>query len=116
MKKIVTFIATLLLTLNFSIPLFADNLDPVPAEKKTIIKGQVADKTTGESLAGVLVQVKGSNIKTYTDLDGNFVLDNLDPGTYTIEISYISYDNNTLNNIEFEAGSTQTLKISIHTK
>lgn len=41
--------------------------------KKTLC-GKVVDKTTGEALSGVKVEVKGSNTYCYTDLNGNYIL------------------------------------------
>jgi len=55
------------------------------------VQGQVIDKSTGETLAGVVVKIDGTNIQATTDLDGNFVINNLNPGEYKLYASYISY-------------------------
>jgi hypothetical protein len=57
----------------------------------TCIKGKVIDVTTGEALPGVEVNIEDYKKKAYTDFDGNFVIENVKPGGYDIEISYISY-------------------------
>jgi Ran GTPase-activating protein (RanGAP) involved in mRNA processing and transport len=41
--------------------------------KKTLC-GKVLDKTTGEALSGVKIEVKESNTYCYTDLNGNYIL------------------------------------------
>ena len=55
--------------------------------KGTII-GNVTEE--GTPLFGATVLVVGTTIGTTTDLDGNFSL-SVDPGTYTLEASYIGY-------------------------
>lgn len=55
------------------------------------VTGTVTDKISNETLAGVEVRVKGTNIVTYTDFDGNFYLPDLPAGTYTLEFNYLTY-------------------------
>jgi len=57
----------------------------------TCIKGKVIDVTTGEALPGVEVNLEDYQKKAYTDFDGNFVIENIKPGGYDLEVSYISY-------------------------
>ena len=69
------------------------------------IRGKVSDKTSGETLIGVTVIVEGSDplMGTTTDLDGNFSLEKLSPGTYTLRFSYISYSTALIREIHLEA-------------
>ena len=53
------------------------------------ITGVIVDQT-GETIIGANVVVKGTTNGTMTDLDGNFVLDNV-PANSTLQISYIGY-------------------------
>ncbi|SFD22693.1 TonB-linked outer membrane protein, SusC/RagA family [Chitinophaga sp. CF118] len=55
-----------------------------------IIKGIIAG-ADGKMLPGVSVRLKPSTIGTTTNEDGIFVLQNVPPGTYTLEISSIGY-------------------------
>lgn len=55
------------------------------------ITGQVLDEDTGEPLIGATILVKGTTTGTITDLDGSFVLNNVESGTQTINISFIGY-------------------------
>lgn len=43
-------------------------------KNQKVICGKVIDKTSGEALSGVKVQLKDTNTSCYTDLNGNFVL------------------------------------------
>ncbi len=60
-----------------------------------VISGNVADKKSGEALVGVEVKIEGTDMKTYTDFDGNFSFNNLKPGEYKVVTSYISYQKKT---------------------
>jgi TonB-dependent receptor len=55
------------------------------------IKGVVTDSNTGETLVGVSVVIEGSTKGAVADLDGNYELKGLNPGTYKLKFSYISY-------------------------
>ena len=63
----------------------------VQTDKTHSVKGHVADET-GEPLIGATVAVEGTNLKTVTDIDGNFSI-NLSkaPATATLRISYMGY-------------------------
>lgn len=59
------------------------------AQAVSSIMGRVLD-STGESIIGASVLVKGTASGTITDLDGNFKLDNV-PSNATLVVSYIGY-------------------------
>lgn len=58
----------------------------------SVFEGNVSDKKTGENIAGAKVTVKETGTVVYTDFDGQFAIENLEPGTYTFEISVLGYD------------------------
>lgn len=55
------------------------------------IKGNVKDEKTDEPLVGVNVLVVQSKIGTVTNVNGNFVIEDLDKGRYSIRFSYLGY-------------------------
>jgi hypothetical protein len=61
------------------------------AEATTVLSGTVADSDSGELLAGVEIQLEGTDLKTYTDFDGNFTF-KVKPGEYKVVANYISYE------------------------
>ncbi len=61
----------------------------------TVLKGTIADENSGESLVGVEVKIEGTDLKTYTDFDGNFAFKNVKPGEYKLVTNYISYQKKT---------------------
>ena len=62
------------------------------------LKGNIIDKETREPLTGATVQVTGTTLGAITDLDGNYQL-NLKPGTYSLQVSYIGYKTETVENL-----------------
>ena len=64
--------------------------NPVAPAQTVTLTGQVLDVNSGEALTGVEVTIEGSDIKAYTDFDGNYKLENVEPGTYNIIASFIS--------------------------
>jgi len=56
------------------------------------VKGVIRDSQTGESLIGASILIQGTTKGTITDLDGNFVLENVQAGDYNLVISYVSYE------------------------
>lgn len=73
------------------------------------IRGTVFDEKTGETLVGVTVVVKGTTTGTATDLDGQFSLD-VNPGTYELQISYISYQTLNVSAITVKADDVALLE------
>ncbi len=61
------------------------------SEAAVALSGTICDLKSGELLAGVEVQIDGTNIKTYTDFDGKFTFDKMAPGAYKLVANYISY-------------------------
>ena len=94
MKK--TFIGILLVLVGFSTIAKEKETKTIDAESTatTILSGSVADNNSGESLVGVEVKIEGTDLKTYTDFDGNFAFKNVKPGEYKLITNYISYQKN----------------------
>ncbi|HOX85434.1 MAG TPA: TonB-dependent receptor [bacterium] len=58
---------------------------------KTLIRGRVTDKETGEPLPGVNVIVSGTYKGAATDENGEFTISGLAPGDYDLRASMIGY-------------------------
>jgi hypothetical protein len=78
------------------------------------ISGKVIDLNSGEALAGVEVSIEGTSKKVHTDLDGNFKIENLQPGEYNVIASYISYNKSLIEKLDV-GSSTQSLNIKLQT-
>ena len=57
------------------------------------ITGNLQDKELeGQPLPFANVIIKGTTQGTTTDFDGNYIIENVAPGTYTIEFSFVGYE------------------------
>ncbi|OGU34594.1 MAG: hypothetical protein A2068_04025 [Ignavibacteria bacterium GWB2_35_6b] len=61
------------------------------AAVNTNIKGTVKETFTGEALWGANIIIVGTSFGGSTDLDGNYMIQNLPPGSYVLRITYIGY-------------------------
>ena len=77
-----------------------------------IIKGNVHDKATGETLIGANVYIEGTGFGAATDIDGNFSFD-ISAGTYTLTIEYVSYQKKQIKDILVLSGLEVKLNIDI---
>ena len=55
------------------------------------IKGSVLDSKTKESLIGAAVIIQGTTIGAAADLNGDYTIQNVAPGTYTLVASSVAY-------------------------
>ena len=77
------------------------------------IKGKVVDLQTGEALIGANVTVVGSTFGANTDANGEFLIQNLEAGTYTLKASYVGYKSITLSNVRVNADLTAYVSIQL---
>jgi len=111
MKKISLIIAAF--TLSFALSAAYAGSENPPAKPNCNISGKVVDLESGETLAGVSVCVEGTDIKAYTDLDGNFSIEGVKPGNYNLVFSMISYKNSLVENMEVSRDKGQNLEIKL---
>lgn len=83
------------------------------AQQKGKIAGVITDSESGDMLPGVNVMVEGTYYGASTDLDGYFIIENVNPGVYSIEIQYVGYKVLKQTGIEVEAGKTSNLEIQL---
>ncbi len=75
-----------------------------------IVTGKVIDNETGEPVLFANVFVEGTSTGTTTDFDGVYRL-SLDPGTYNISISFVSYATKTITGVEVKEGEVYPLDV-----
>lgn len=92
--KLIAFLAILMLT-NPEL----ENLGSKEGEKVQF-KGTVIEEFTGEPIPGATVLIKELNQEIHTDFEGNFTIENIAPGTYNIEISFVSFEKKELNDLQ----------------
>ena len=82
--------------------------DPVKPGK---ITGKVVDEK-GETLLGASVRVVETGAAVQSGVDGSYML-SINPGSYTIEISYISFQTQRITGVAVTAGKSTALNISM---
>nr|WP_321358802.1 TonB-dependent receptor [uncultured Draconibacterium sp.] len=93
---------------NFVITAMLFLLSATVFGQKGFIRGSVFDGKTGEFLPGVTIFIEGTTTGTITDLDGKFNLP-IDPGTYQLRVSFISYETLNINDVVVEANKPTLL-------
>lgn len=69
-----------------------------PQASAGIITGTVTEKSNGLPLPGVNVSVDGTFKGTVTDTQGQFTINDIEPGNYSLTFSFISYEPLTIRN------------------
>lgn len=77
------------------------------------ICGTVTDAKFKEPLIGASVIIEGMTIGAVTDMDGNFRIEKVEPGTYNVIVSYVSYQSQTLKNVQVAANQEKVLAIEL---
>ncbi|MBR9977631.1 MAG: TonB-dependent receptor [Bacteroidetes bacterium] len=102
---------TLLLTTILSLlNLFAPG---VSAQDTGKIRGKLVDASNGEALIGANVILAGHTLGAATDIDGNFTIDPVPEGTYSLKASMIGYARKTVTGIVVKAGEITRLNIDL---
>ena len=76
-----------------------------------IVSGTVKD-TAGAVLQGAQITLQPTAITVASDAQGDFVIPNLVPGTYSVTISYVGF-NNSVSTVEVKAGQTTPLNATM---
>jgi outer membrane receptor protein involved in Fe transport len=80
------------------------------------IKGIITDAETGETLIGVNVLISGTSFGAATGLDGDYEIDDIRAGEYTVRITYIGYETVLLTAIKVEEGEFTELNYKLKSK
>ncbi len=77
------------------------------------LKGTIKDAESGETLIGATVTLVGTYKGSATDFNGNYVIPDVNPGDYSVKVSFIGYGDKLFTGIRIEDGKTQTLNASL---
>ncbi|XWN37187.1 MAG: TonB-dependent receptor [Balneola sp.] len=80
------------------------------------IKGVITDAETGETLIGVNILISGTSFGAATGIDGDYEIDDIRPGEYTVRITYIGYETVLLTAIKVESGEFTELDYKLKPK
>lgn len=79
------------------------------------ISGKIVDADTREPLIGANVVVLNTNLGAATDIDGNYFILNITPGTYDVKVSYVGYASKTIQGVRIVANLTYELNVDLTT-
>ena len=77
------------------------------------LKGKVTDQQTGEPLIGANVLMVGTSFGAATNINGEYTIGNLEPGSYEVRFSYIGYQTKTISNVRINTDLTTELNMQI---
>lgn len=87
-------------------------LGALPAWAQGTIYGVVTDSLTGDVLPGANVYLVGTGKGSATDIEGRYRITNIPPGTYTLRVSYLSYQTKNLS-VHLQGAETILLDIAL---
>ncbi|MBS4028302.1 MAG: TonB-dependent receptor [Ignavibacteriales bacterium] len=83
------------------------------SQTKGIISGKVTDKRTNEALPAVNILIKGTYYGAASDLDGNYKILNVNPGTYALNVTLLGYKAFQMTGIVVQEGKTTDVDIKL---
>ncbi len=76
------------------------------SQTRGTIKGRIIDSKSKEGLPSVNVKIKGTYYGAAADIEGNYSIPNINPGSYTVEFALLGYTTVQHTDIRIIAGST----------
>lgn len=78
------------------------------------IEGRVFDEINNESIIGANITIIGTTNGASSDIDGNYKIENLTPGLYNIEVSYLGYETQT--RFEIQISNSKPVRLDFDLK
>ena len=75
------------------------------------IAGMIKDKATGEPLIGANIVVIGTSLGAAADIEGQYSILYVPPGTYKVQVSFIGYETTIVNNVRVFIDQTARIDI-----
>lgn len=83
------------------------------AQEKGSLAGTILDEATNEPIIGASVYLEGTNLGAASTVDGSYLVKNIEPGSYNLIVSYISYEKTRFTSVEIKLGEITTLNITL---
>jgi len=77
------------------------------------ISGTIKDAKTGDALLGVNIMVEGTYLGASSDMNGNYFILNVPPGSYTVKFMYIGYATKLVTDVSVSVNRTSSLSITM---
>ena len=105
MNKILLFIISILFTFTFPSNLFGGITGK--------IAGKVTDTESGEPLIGINIIIEGTTQGAATGLDGSYIINNVEPGTYNMVFSGVGYQKKIVTDVRVSSDFTTNIDIDL---
>lgn len=92
-----------------TIDLYEEQLSKAIPDGRGRFVGRIYDAKSGKPLEGVGLSIEETNDLTLTDEEGRFMIDDVEPGTYTIVISQSGFEPSRAEGVVIAAGEVSTL-------
>jgi len=80
------------------------------------ISGIVTDKTSGEPLLGANIIVMGTSNGAASDINGQYTILDVSPGTFNLQVSYIGYRQTVIKNVRVYIDQTARVNIALESE
>jgi len=77
------------------------------------IAGKILDAASKEPLIGANVIIEGTSLGAATDIEGNYFIINIPPGTYNIRASLVGYSSVTFTNVKVSVDQTTKIDFEL---
>lgn len=77
------------------------------------IAGVVKDAASGEALPGANIVIEGSSMGASTDINGNYFILNVPPGSYTLRVTFIGYTTEVVQDVIVRIDRTTTTNFTM---
>lgn len=89
---------------------FAEQVEQV---QTGTISGRVTDAATGEGIPGANVALVGTSVGAATGMQGEYAIEGLEPGTYSVRVSFIGFIPQEVSDVPVEADEITELNFAL---
>lgn len=100
-------------SLIFIVEIQAQNRTGAKCDSCAILTGKVTDADTKEPLITAEVKILSSDIRTLTDVDGNYIIYDIKPGLYDIKFSYVGNSTKKIENVLLNPNEKRTINVEL---
>ena len=100
-------------TIFFLIPFLLSGFASIAQKPTQNIRGVVLDAKTHETLPGANIILVGEPGGTSTDIEGEFVLENVEVGRYNLQVSFLGYETVIIPELLVSSGNEKMLEIEM---
>lgn len=85
----------------------------ITAQSSGKIAGRVLDASTGEAIIGANIIIDGTSYGAATDIEGDFIIVQVPPGTYSVTASYLGYAKTRITGVKVLTDLTTSLNFEL---